>query len=144
MSKLSRTKGHSFERLIAQSLRYLFPEARRQLEYHQRDARGVDIQETGNYRIQCKRGRRYHGLQGIEEIQCDKVMGEIPILITKGDSKKIMVGMYFDDWLEMIGKLKDQDFELKDLKKHQKYLIKKNTGLNKLYVQLKLKNVIPM
>lgn len=102
MGKLSRTKGHSFEREIASRLRVVFPEARRQLEYHQRDARGVDLQQTGDYRFQCKRGRGYASVNTIGEIQCERLLGEIPVLVTQGDHAEPMAVIPFDDFLELL------------------------------------------
>jgi len=46
--KMSRTKGHSYEREIANRFKDIYPNARRQLEYHEDDCHGVDIQDTGD------------------------------------------------------------------------------------------------
>lgn len=102
MSKLSRTKGHSFEREIAAELREFFPEARRHLEYHSRDANGVDVSHTGEFKIQCKRGRKWHSISAIEEIQCDQVLGDVPVLVTKGDNKPIMAVLHWDDFKRLL------------------------------------------
>jgi len=50
-----RKKGHDFERWVAQELRGVYPDARRHLEYHSRDANGVDIINTGDYLFQLKK-----------------------------------------------------------------------------------------
>lgn len=104
MSKLSRTKGHSFERSIAKLIRHLYPESRRHLEYQDAEANGVDLVNTGYYRIQCKRGRRYASLSAIEEVTADELLGEVPILITQGDHKRILVAMPFEEFLRLIEK----------------------------------------
>lgn len=101
MGKKSRTKGHSFEREIAARLRVVFPEARRQLEYHARDARGIDIQETGRYRIQCKRGKKYAPITAIEEIEHDPLF-DVPVLVTKGDRGEVMAALPFGELLRLI------------------------------------------
>jgi hypothetical protein len=106
MSKKSRTKGHSFERWVAKKLRGIFPEARRHLEYHSRDANGVDISNTGDFKIQCKRGKRYSSLTAIEEIQLCPIEGGIPVLVTKGDNKQVLVCMPFDAFLDLIARKK--------------------------------------
>lgn len=100
--KMSRTKGHSFEREVAIALRLVFPKARRQLEYHENDCKGIDIADTGPYKIQCKRGRKYASLSAIKEVQADEMFGEIPILITKGDNERILVAMPFKEFLSLI------------------------------------------
>lgn len=103
MGKLSRTKGHGFEREVASRLRVVFPEARRQLEYHARDARGIDIQATGRFRFQCKRGRKYSSIAAIEEVQCDRAIGlEVPVLVTAGDRTEPVAVLYFEDFLRML------------------------------------------
>lgn len=81
----SRRKGHRFEREFAKSIRHVFPEARRHLEYHRADATGIDLIHTGRYRFQCKRKRRHESLSAIFEIQCDKDLGLVPVLISKPD-----------------------------------------------------------
>lgn len=102
MGKLSRTKGHSFEREIARLLKCVFPNARRHLEYHQRDANGIDLIETGPYKIQCKRGRKYASLSKIKEIQAFEELGDVPVLVTKGDNEPILVALPIDEFIYLL------------------------------------------
>lgn len=104
MGKLSRTKGHSFEREIAIALRGIFPEARRHLEYQDAEANGVDLVNTGKYFIQCKRGRKYASLTAIKEVQCDEALGDVPVLVTKGDNERILVALPLEEFLNLIKK----------------------------------------
>jgi len=102
MGKSQRTKGHQFEREIARMFREIgFPDARRQLEYHEDDAQGVDIQGTGEFKIQCKRHKKYVPVNKIEEIQ-NLSEHETPILITKADRKEAMAVLPLKDLLELI------------------------------------------
>lgn len=117
MSRLSRTKGHSFERLIAKTLRVVFPGARRQLEYHSKDANGIDLMDTGFYKFQCKRMRKWASLQAIEEIKCDELLGEVPVLVTQGDHKRILACMPFEEFLRLLTIEKDYKNNLKNLHK---------------------------
>jgi hypothetical protein len=50
--KSSRTKGHNFERLVARTLRFSFPDARRGKQYT--GGREADVEGTP-FRIECKR-----------------------------------------------------------------------------------------
>lgn len=100
--KSSRNKGHSFERDCAIKLRKNFPKARRQLEYHLDDCKGVDITNTGRFKFQCKKTKRYVSINTILEIEHDKTFGDIPVLIAAGDFQPAMVVMGFDDFLEML------------------------------------------
>ncbi len=101
MGKLSRNKGHDFEREIAQKFRVIFPEARRQLEYNELDCNGVDLVETGRYLIQCKRKRKYVNPSAIAEVQL-KEDGDVPILITKADHKPVLAILPLDHLIELI------------------------------------------
>jgi len=97
MGKMSRTKGHSFEREIAIALRPIFPDACRQLEYQ--EGLGVDLTNTGRLRIQCKRYKKYASLSAIEEADNGT---DIPMLVTKGDRKKILVALPLEDFLKIL------------------------------------------
>lgn len=95
--KRSRTKGHSFEREIAkffQTIGYL--EAKRHLEYQSEEVVGVDLDNTGPYKVQCKRNKGYAPINKIFEIQDMKDC--IPLLITKADNKPAMVVMPLSDF----------------------------------------------
>lgn len=103
MSKLSRTKGFSFERQIAQLLRPVFgPDVRRHLEYQAREANGVDLIGTGNYKIQCKRGKKYASLSAIKEVTADELLGEVPILVTQGDRERILAVLPFEELIRLL------------------------------------------
>lgn len=96
--KHSRNKGANYEREIARKFSSVFPKARRQLEYHQDDANGVDIQGTGKLKIQCKRFKGYAPISKIKEIQ----PSGIHCLVTKGDRERDVICLYLDDFLEII------------------------------------------
>lgn len=100
--KLSRTKGHSFEREISVALRLVFPSARRQLEYHENDCNGIDIANTGPYKIQCKRGKKYASLSAIKEVKADEMMGDVPVLVTKGDNERILVCLPLEEFIDLL------------------------------------------
>lgn len=106
MGKMQRTKGHSFERWVATQLRAVFPKARRHLENHEEDAsRGADLIFTGPLRVQCKRRVKYARIAEIKEVQADPLVGEIPILVTRGDNEKAMVVLSLDDFLGFLSRL---------------------------------------
>lgn len=100
----SRTKGHGFEREIANLLKEVFPNAKRHLEYQFQEATGIDLDGTDNWDFQCKRGRRYASTNKILEIKSDRHIRK-HALISKADQSPIMVTMYFDDFIQL---LKDQ------------------------------------
>lgn len=96
----ARRRGHNYEREVANRFRKLFPKSRRQLEYHAEDARGVDLQNTGRFAIQCKRNKGYAPISKLEEVK--PRAGEMPMLITKGDRKRDVAVLYLDDLLEIL------------------------------------------
>lgn len=98
----ARKKGHGFEREIAIQLREVFPGARRHLEYQDCEANGIDLVGTGLYRIQCKRLKKYAPISLIEEVQCDELMGDIPVLVTAGDSKPTMAVLPLADLIRLM------------------------------------------
>lgn len=98
----SRNKGHSFERLIANQLKPLFPGSKRQLEYQIDTCRGVDLSGTGEFRIQCKKLKSYASINTIKEIQFDRALGEVPILVTAADGEPAMAVLYWDDLIDLI------------------------------------------
>lgn len=100
MSKLSRTKGHSFERTCAQDFQEMgWQDARRHLEYQDGEADGVDLMNTPPFLIQCKRGKGYAPINKIFEIKKnDWTEDFIPVLITKADQKPTMAVL---PWAEL-------------------------------------------
>lgn len=100
--KGARRKGHSFERWVAKRIRKIFPNAKRHLEYQADEAQGIDIDGTGFYKIQCKRGRRYASLSAIEEIQLDPIEGGVRVLVTKGDNKEPLCALPFEHFLHLV------------------------------------------
>lgn len=104
MGKLSRRKGHAFERWVAIQLRKVFPEAKRQLEYQFSDCVGVDLANTGDYKIQCKRERKYSPISAIEEVQICPLEGGVRVLITKADDKEPLAVLPFSEFVRLLKK----------------------------------------
>jgi len=100
-----RTKGLSFERDTANKLKHLFPEVRRQLEFQIQDAKGIDLQNTGDFKIQCKKYAGYVSISTINEVRCNEEAGEMPILVTAGTNLEAMVVMKFEQWVELLNRL---------------------------------------
>lgn len=98
-----RKRGHGFEREVAIMFRDVFPGARRHLEYHPADATGIDLINTGRYRIQCKRNHHYASLRAIEEVQCDEIMlGHTPVLVTQGDGLRVLCALPIEELIRLI------------------------------------------
>ncbi len=91
-----------YERWTANEMKKVFPDARRHLEYQDSEALGRDIANSGDYLIQCKRGRRYASLSAIKEIQICPIEGGIPVLITRGDNTEALACLPFTHFLKLI------------------------------------------
>lgn len=96
----SRTKGHGFERKVAQLFREFFPTARRKLEYQASECDGVDIEGTGRLRIQCKKYKAYAPISKIKEVQPKP--GTIPALITEGNREPAIICMELSDFFDIL------------------------------------------
>jgi hypothetical protein len=103
-----RAKGYGFERFIAAAMRMVgYTKAHRQLEFQINNALGIDIAETGRYKIQCKKTKKYVPMNTINEV---KFKGdEMPVLIAAGDGEPPLVTMRLEDWLYIVS------FNLDDL-----------------------------
>jgi len=105
--KTSRTKGHSFERKVAKDMQEIgFPKARRQLEYHADDANGIDIQNTGRFKIQCKAMKKQPNVPEVmKNIQTKR--DDIPVVVYKVDRKGTYVAFKYEDALSLMRVLKE-------------------------------------
>lgn len=100
--RASRSKGHSFEREVANAFKKVFPEARRRFEFRAFDNDGIDLEGTGSLAIQCKRAKASVPIAKIEEVRGPG----IPVLVSRVDRKPAYVTMelkHFISILEDIG-----------------------------------------
>lgn len=108
MGKLSRTKGHQFERDIAIEMRELgWKDARRHLEYQDQEANGIDLVHTDPFLIQCKRLHNYVPVNTIFEINPDDKEKGMRVLVTKADNQPAMAVMEWEDLKTLLGLAKD-------------------------------------
>ena len=103
--KMSRTKGHTFERWVANAFKTVFPDARRGLQY--RDPRECDVEGTP-LRVECKRLKLVHSRDIVGALMQAKGDGErheddrLCIAVTKADRRETLVHMTFDTFLSMV------------------------------------------
>ena len=99
----SRSKGHTFERFIANVFKACgFKDAQRQLEYQANQAQGIDLMGTGAFRVQCKKTKTYVSINTINEVKVKDPSTEIPVLIAAGDNLKPMVTMGLDAFVLLL------------------------------------------
>lgn len=96
----ARRKGHAFERWVSNFLKKFFPLSKRRLEYQAQEGhKGVDIDNTAPFAIQCKSYKNISIYNWLEEI--DRSKG-IPVLIAKSDYKKPIIVAYLEDVSSLI------------------------------------------
>ena len=100
--KVSRDKGGRGERLVRDKFRRFFPGAERELNDFQ-GGLGIDLRETGRFRIQVKHYKQHCSINKIKEVK--NLKDTLPLLVSwptaKGSGKPV-VAMYLDDFLEII------------------------------------------
>lgn len=102
MSKLSRQRGASYEREVANEIFDLLGiRIRRNLKQYQVSEEGDLI--LGQYLIECKRRRKIAVHEFME--QADKACepGQTPIVVMRGDGKRSLAVMHFNDLLKLLG-----------------------------------------
>lgn len=104
MGKSQRVKGHSWEREVAQRIREIDPNSKRQLEYQ--EGMGIDIATTLPLAIQCKAMMRPNFLQAFKEAKNSvKVKnGAHPVVAAKADHKGNYMLFDFEFALELLKK----------------------------------------
>jgi len=100
--KRARQKGIEFEREVAEALRVVFPKVKRRLEFQQLEERGVDLDNTGRFKFQCKKLKKYAPITTINEIDFQSWLGEVPVLITAGTREEPMAVLPFSDLVELL------------------------------------------
>ena len=96
-----RNKGNSFERLIAKLLRPLFPDvATARLMSKSTDDRGIDLVNTRDWAIQCKRFKnKYPNLEATLD-HMDTL--DKKVIIHKRDRKEILATMSLSTLMTII------------------------------------------
>lgn len=102
--KLSRTKGHNFERYVAKRLRALYPEARRGLQY--RDGMECSDVVGTPFHIECKRHRRVNVQKAFAQAMSESRY-DPPVVVHKDDKGLELVTMELSTWEELLQLLKD-------------------------------------
>ncbi|HSG30967.1 MAG TPA: hypothetical protein VLB82_05420 [Thermodesulfobacteriota bacterium] len=98
MGKKSRIKGKGYELEVAKDLALIFPHASRLLEYQ--EGFGYDLQNTGNFNIQCRRYKKYVPISHLKDVP--RTNDRIPVLATRGDNEKSVVCLYLEDFIRIL------------------------------------------
>lgn len=94
-------KGKAFENYLAGEVRHIFPNAGRMLEFQSGNNIGTDLQDTGDFRFQCKAYASYAPLTKIKEVMTTSDV-EIPVLVTKGNNQPPIAAVYLIDFIDLL------------------------------------------
>lgn len=110
MSKLSRTKGHAWEREVCRKLSAIGMPAKRRLT-EVREGNEGDVMLAEAFSIQCKVGGNPSPYRALQEAVDAASPGDYSVAIIRrnqrnGNKKLDMAVLPLDEWLELMGKLK--------------------------------------
>ncbi len=107
MGKSQRTKGHNFEREIAQDLQtHGFPKARRHLEYQSEEAKGVDLTGTESFVVQCKCMKKVPNIPQVMETIATDDVHEIKVVVFRVSGKGTFAAFKWKDALLLMSAFK--------------------------------------
>lgn len=102
MGAMSKHKGASFERQIANIFKDRGFKARRSAQYCGNSGEAADVIGVDGIHIECKAQERMHLYDWMAQAERDaNGSGNIPVVIHKQNRKPILVTMKLDDWLDM-------------------------------------------
>ena len=110
MSNRSRRKGHDFEREVARKLCRIFPEARRGWQYSRERAEWPCDVDGTPFRVECKVGKQPNLWSALDQVVRDRALADDPRPVAviarrnrgKGRSRRDVVVMLFDEWLQLL------------------------------------------
>lgn len=86
---------------MADKLGGIFPDAQRKLEFQTSKGGGVDLDDTGIFKFQCKNYQNYVSISTIEEVKVTS-HHDIPVLVTKGNKQPPMAVLPFDKFVYLL------------------------------------------
>lgn len=102
MGKFQRTKGANNEREAVRLWREVgYPEARRKLSQYQERC-GVDLENTGKFKVQVKSGKRIDVWKALREAESEAKENEIPLVMAKKDRCGWVVLVEWKDFKRLI------------------------------------------
>lgn len=99
MGRMSRTKGQAFERLIANELKVIWPEARRGIG-QARSAKEVPDVDGCPAWIECKHQIRVNICAAMEQAEA-ATDGRPCVVVSRNNSGPILVTMKLEDWMRL-------------------------------------------
>lgn len=105
MGKMQRTKGASFERLMANRLQHVYPDARRGIG-QARSAKEVPDVDKTPFWVECKHGKCPNLWRAIEQAQ-EATDGRPPLVIARRNGGKELAVLEVDAFIQILADLED-------------------------------------
>ena len=103
MAKISRTRGASYEREVANLFKDWGHEAYRTAQHMGKTGKAPDVVVKGLH-LECKRRRSVAVYDWYEQAKADALAegkGNLPTVIFRADNKPTMVMMHFEDFIQL-------------------------------------------
>jgi hypothetical protein len=95
-------KGKTFEREVANSLKPLFPGAKRGIGQARSASEVADVTGVPLFWIECKRYQKPVAIKQAMKQACDAAdqdgSGKLPVVVSREDHEKALATMLYDDW----------------------------------------------
>lgn len=102
MSKLSRTRGATYEREVSAAIfEQLGVRIKRNLSQYQEAGQGDLI--LGKFVIECKRRRKLAVYEFMDQAITASQAGQVPVVVMRGDGKESLAMMRLPDLLALLG-----------------------------------------
>jgi len=132
MGKLSRTKGASFERTVAEAFRVAgFADARRGLSQTRNGAEVPDVQGVDGLWLECKHRIRVNVREALEQAEVSaRLSGDpwIPVAVTKENRTRVAATLWFSDFLAFLTRLREAEARVVYLDKALKEVLESRPG----------------
>lgn len=99
MGKMSRRKGASFERLVANRLKQIWGPAKRGIGQARSAGEVADVEGTP-YWLELKH-RKLVNIRAAMRQAVEQTDGRAPVVVSRSNGEDVLVTMRLDDWLEV-------------------------------------------
>lgn len=100
LARRSRTKGATFERVVAGRLAEVWPNAKRGLGQPRAGGEVPDVSGTP-YWVEIKHRKRPNIAAAVEQARVASAGRSAPLAVTRANNGPVLVTMLLDDWIEL-------------------------------------------
>lgn len=105
-ARRGRTKGKTFEREVANSMKPLFPTAKRGIGQARSSSEVADVTGVPMFWVECKRRQSpveiKQAMKQAETAASEDGTGKFPVVVSREDFEKSLATMLYEDWLDLV------------------------------------------